>query len=108
MIDKQDTMKCYFPAEVCIEVFITDGQGSNGKATIGMGVGLSPSAIDIEKRIKKFEKEELPEMNGDYRLMTRREMLSYRIYEETGQRAFVACSKEFDILCPDQGSKNDR
>jgi len=90
-------MPCYYPAELVIEVFITNGQGNNGKATISMGLGQAPSAFDIQERIAKLEREELAEMDG-YRLMTRREMLSYKILEETGQRAHCASPEDFDAL----------
>jgi len=91
-------MACYFPAELIIEVFITDGKGSAGKATISMGLGQAPSALAIQERIKKMVREELAEMAGNYRLMTRREMLSYKIFEETGERAHCASPKDFDVL----------
>ncbi len=63
-------MKIQGPIEVEIKVKVTNGDGIDGVATIGLGVGRYPSETEMRDAVAKFERETMPE---GFRLMTKRE-----------------------------------
>lgn len=63
-------MKIQGPIEVEIKVKVTNGEGIDGVATIGLGMGSYPSEDEMREAVAKFERETMPE---GFRLMTKRE-----------------------------------
>lgn len=63
-------MKIQGPIEVEIKVSVTNGEGGNGVATIGLGIGCYPSEEKMREAVAKFEQESMPQ---GFRLMTKRE-----------------------------------
>lgn len=63
-------VKIQGPIEVELKVSVTNGEGVQGVATIGLGKGCYPSEEKMRKAVAKFERESMPE---GFRLMTKRE-----------------------------------
>lgn len=63
-------MKIQGPIEVELKVSLTNGEGVDGVATIGLGKGCYPSEERMREAVAKFERESMPE---GFRLMTKRE-----------------------------------
>lgn len=63
-------MKIQGPVEVELKVSVTNGNGTSGVATIGLGVGTYPTESELRERVARFVQEEMPE---GFRLMTKRE-----------------------------------
>lgn len=63
-------MKIQGPIEVELKVNVTNGEGVDGVATIGLGKGRYPSEEEMREALATFERDNLPE---GFRLMTKRE-----------------------------------
>lgn len=75
-------MKIQGPIEVELKVIVTNGEGVQGVATIGLGKGCYPSEEEMRQAVANFERESMPE---GFRLMTKREWwdtVCPKIYEE--------------------------
>lgn len=77
-------MKIQGPIEVELKVSVTNGEGMNGVATIGCGIGRYTTEAELRERVEKFVQEEMPE---GFRLMTKREY--------------------FDTICPPTYEEDD-
>ena len=63
-------MTMHGPFEVEIKVHITNGEGVDGVATIGLGKGTYPTEGTIRAAVARLEREGMPE---GFRLMNKRE-----------------------------------
>jgi hypothetical protein len=63
-------MKLYGPFEIKMKLSVTNDEGMQGVATIGLGKGQYPTPEAIQDAISRFENESMPE---GFRLMNKRE-----------------------------------
>lgn len=63
-------MKIQGPIEVELKVSVTNGDGTSGVATIGLGIGKYPTETELREAVARFERESMPD---GFRLMTKRE-----------------------------------
>lgn len=87
------------PAQIEIWVQMIREDGSQRtEATIGMRYGKYPTPAEIQARIEKFEREEMPKHAPGFRLQTARELWDTACEERTGQT--FACPPTYDRYQP--------
>ena len=79
-----DQIKIQAPIELEMKISITDGEGTEGIATIGLGKGIYFSEERMREALMDFEANKLPD---GFRLMTKREW--------------------FDTVCPPLQAENE-
>ena len=63
-------MKFHGPIELAMTVSITNGRGTTGPATLGLGRGFYPSEEQMREALKDFQSDGMPE---GFRLMSKGE-----------------------------------
>lgn len=100
--NKGNEMKIQGPIEVELKVSLTNGEGVDCVATIGLGIGIYPSEEKMRDAVAKFESESMPD---GFRLMTKREWWdmvcppNYEEYEDGERHAVrfaIPGGNEFD------------
>lgn len=84
----------YWPASLDVLIYITDGAGRTGTATVSFKPGRELTKQDVREAVAKFERDSMPE---GFRLMKKAEMWDWICEDIAGAGARFAMPGGLDF-----------